>query len=159
MCLNDQSTWITYNGEIYNYIELKNQLISLGHTFKTKTDTEVILASYKEWGINCVKKFNGMWAFAIADLKQNIIFLSRDRLGIKPLYFYHKDSDFIFASEKKAIVNYFDKSFFPNKDVLQKFLFRGELRVGENENTIFNDIYHLEPGHSLIYNGDSIKKD
>ena len=59
---------------------------------------------------------------------------------------------------KKAIINYIDKSFFPNKDVLQKFLFRGELRVGENENTIFNDIYHLEPGHSLIYNGDSIRK-
>ena len=158
MSLNDQSTWIIYNGEIYNYLELKNELISLGYTFKTKTDTEVILASYKEWGSNCVQKFNGMWAFAIADLKRNIIFLSRDRLGIKPLYFYHKNNDFIFASEKKAIINYIDKSFFPNKDVLQKFLFRGELRVGENEDTIFNDIYHLKPGHSLIYNGDSIRK-
>ena len=60
MCLNDQNTWITYNGEIYNYIELKNELIALGYTFNTKTDTEVILASYKEWGNNCVKKFNGM---------------------------------------------------------------------------------------------------
>ena len=102
MSLNDQSTWIIYNGEIYNYLELKNELISLGYTFKTKTDTEVILASYKEWGSNCVQKFNGMWAFAIADLKRNIIFLSRDRLGIKPLYFYHKNNDFIFASEKKS---------------------------------------------------------
>ena len=158
MSYSEGRYWITYNGEIYNFVDIKNELQDLGYTFQSKTDTEVILASYKEWGTDCVNKFNGMWAFAIADLKQNIIFLSRDRLGIKPLYFYYKNNDFLFSSEKKAIIKYIDKAFTPNEDVLQKFLFRGELRVGESENTIVNDIYQLLPGHNLIFNGESIKK-
>ena len=78
--------YITYNGEIYNYLEIKQELVTKGYGFKSKTDTEVILASYHEWGEECVHHFNGMWSFAILDTKTNMIFCSHDRLGIKPFY-------------------------------------------------------------------------
>ena len=80
------SAWITYNGEVYNYIELKKELISLGYDFKTNSDTEVILAAYHQWGEDCVSHFIGMWAFAIWDERKNTLFCSRDRFGIKPFY-------------------------------------------------------------------------
>ena len=95
---------ITYNGEIYNYIELKKELESYGYNFTTQTDTELIMASYDFWGIKCLNKFNGMWAFVIYDKKEDKFFISRDRFGIKPLYFYKDDEIFIFASEIKAIL-------------------------------------------------------
>ena len=94
---------ITYNGEIYNFLEIKDELISLGHNFETTSDTEVILAAYSEWGENCVEKFNGMWAFAIWDSEKKQLFLSRDRFGKKPLFYSFVNGKFIFASEMKAI--------------------------------------------------------
>lgn len=84
---NSDDYVITYNGEVYNYIELREELIKSGCHFNTNTDTEVILAAYKTWGESCVSKFNGMWAFAIYDNSRNIIFCSRDRFGIKPFYY------------------------------------------------------------------------
>jgi len=94
--------WIIYNGEIYNYIELRNELELLNYSFLTHTDTEVILASYTEWGENCLEKFAGMWAFVIYDSEKSTIFLSRDRYGIKPLYYWFSpDHSFCFASEIK----------------------------------------------------------
>ena len=95
---------ITYNGEIYNYKELKIELSDQGYTFHSKTDTEVILASYDCWGKNCVKKFNGMWAFTIFDKRKNILFCSRDRFGIKPFYFYQNKDFFVFGSEIKQLL-------------------------------------------------------
>jgi asparagine synthase (glutamine-hydrolysing) len=95
---------LTFNGEIYNYIELKEELIKLGHKFYTNSDSEVLLKSYKEWGKSCVNKFIGMFAFAIYDKKQKSFFIVRDRLGIKPLYYYFNNSKFIFASEIKSIL-------------------------------------------------------
>lgn len=96
--------WITYNGEIFNYIELKEELGQLGYKFNGQTDTEVILAAYDAWGIDCQNRFNGMWAFAIFDLKKETCFISRDRFGIKPLFFYQDESNFIFASEIKSLL-------------------------------------------------------
>ena len=90
MCYRDKY-WIAYNGEIYNYIELRTQLIQLGHKFISKSDTEVLLAAYAEWGTNCFARFRGMWSIVIFDIKINQIICSRDRLGIKPLYIWETD--------------------------------------------------------------------
>ncbi len=95
--------WITYNGEIYNFLELRTELKSKGYTFKSDSDTEVILASFVEWGVDCLNKFNGMWAFAIWDTHQKTLFLSRDRFGKKPLFYSFLPTGFAFASEMKAL--------------------------------------------------------
>lgn len=97
---------ITYNGEIYNFQELKRELENLGHKFKSRTDTEVILRSYVQWGANCVQKFNGMFAFAIWDKTRQELFLARDRYGIKPLYYTFVGTTLLFASEQKAIIKH-----------------------------------------------------
>ena len=100
---NDGNYWIVYNGEIYNFKSIKEQLISLGYKFHTKTDTEVILNAYKEWGINSFNKFNGMWSFCILDQKEKKIILCRDRYGVKPCYIYNDNNKIIFSSEIKGI--------------------------------------------------------
>lgn len=113
--------WITYNGEIYNFIEIRNELEKKGYKFYTNTDTEVILASYMEWGEDCQLRFNGMWAFGIWDVEEKSLFLSRDRFGVKPL-FYHvfKDGGICFASEMKAIIPVME-SVCANNNLIEKF--------------------------------------
>src|ERR1041385_6636722 len=96
--------WITFNGEIYNFIELKRELKGLGHEFASETDTEVILAANAHWKEDCLLHFNGMWAFAIWDEIERVLFLSRDRFGVKPLHYVHDGSHFAFASEMKAFL-------------------------------------------------------
>ena len=96
--------WITFNGEIYNYVEIRQELESLGCMFKTHTDTEVILKAYAQWGVKCFSKFAGMWSLAIWDEKEQKLLLSRDRNGMKPLYYYKNKDVFIFASEFKAVI-------------------------------------------------------
>lgn len=96
--------WIIYNGEVFNYIELRNELTSEGYPFHSNTDTEVVLAAYDKWGNGCLHRFNGMWAFAIYDSSEDVLFMSRDRFGIKPLYYYSDGNTLIFASEIKAIL-------------------------------------------------------
>ena len=91
MCNEDENVWITFNGEIYNYKKLRSKLISLGHRFKSNTDTEVIVHGYEEWGIGVVNKLNGMFAFAIYDSVKKKLFVARDRFGIKGVYYYEKD--------------------------------------------------------------------
>ena len=93
-----------YNGEVYNYRELRAELMQEGFSFHTESDTEVLLNSYKEWGKDCLSHFNGMWSFVIFDKKKQILFGARDRFGVKPLYYYSKSDYFVFASEPKAIV-------------------------------------------------------
>ena len=105
-CTDDQQIWINYNGEIYNYIELRNELKTKGYVFKTNTDTEVLLNAYSEWGEECVHHFNGMWAFVIYDRAKNILFGSRDRFGLKPFYYILNDDLFAFASEYKALLKF-----------------------------------------------------
>src|SRR3990172_10282747 len=104
---------VVYNGEVYNYVEIKDDLIKKGYRFRTTSDTEVILAAYKEWGSDCVKRFVGMWAFAIWDKTKKELFCSRDRFGIKPFYYIHSGDKFYFGSEYKPlkVSPLFDNSF------------------------------------------------
>jgi asparagine synthase (glutamine-hydrolysing) len=96
--------WITYNGEIYNYLELRAELEKFGHEFTSDSDTEVILAAYAQWGGGCCTHFNGMWALAIYDAVEEKIFLARDRFGVKPLYYCNSPSEFVFGSEIKQLL-------------------------------------------------------
>src|SRR5215472_14934254 len=96
--------WITYNGEIYNYLELRTELEELGYTFASGTDTEVVLAAYSHWGAACCARFNGMWAFALYDSAEQRIFLARDRFGVKPLYYADSADQFVFGSEIKQLL-------------------------------------------------------
>lgn len=101
MSSDNRRQWIVFNGEIYNYLELRSELSQVGHQFRTGTDTEVILAAYNQWGMGCFNRFNGMWGLAIVDLEKRVLVLSRDRLGIKPLYYWQDGNSFAFASEIK----------------------------------------------------------
>lgn len=139
---------ITYNGEIYNYIELKDELKIKGYKFVSNSDTEVILASYHCWGQKCVEFFNGMWSFAIFDKKRNIIFCSRDRFGIKPFYYSQIDKKFVFGSEIKQILN-FHTSNYLNKQILFDYLFLGFEE--HSHETFFENVFKLNPSHNLIY--------
>jgi len=150
---NDGSLIITHNGEIYNYIELKKDLQNKGYAFKTDTDTEVILTAYQEWGEDCVKKFNGMWAFAIWDKKNKKFFASRDRFGIKPFFYYQHKDIFVFASEIKSLLKNKKEINFP---FLYNFIDR-QASYGNNQ-TLFKDIKFLPPAHNLTINLDASKK-
>ncbi|MFW6139184.1 MAG: asparagine synthetase B family protein [Spirochaetota bacterium] len=103
MSNEDGSIWITYNGEIYNYIELAEELKAKGHTIKTHCDTEIVVHAFEEWGVDCFNRFNGQWAAALWNEKTRRLLISRDRLGIRPLYYTFLDNRFIFASEIKAL--------------------------------------------------------
>lgn len=145
---NDNKTlFIVFNGEIYNYKELKDEYCQ-GFNFNSKTDTEVILAMYQKFGVKCVDYFNGMWAFCIFDLNKDILFCSRDRLGIKPFYYYYKNNKFIFSSEIKAILEH-DIKFELNPKAISSFL---RYRYVIEEETFFKEINKLKPGYNLIYN-------
>jgi asparagine synthase (glutamine-hydrolysing) len=140
-----KNIWIAYNGEIYNFKELRIELEKLGHRFKSNTDTEVIIYSYIEWGIECIKKFNGMFAFSLYDNFQKKFYLARDRYGIKPVY-YHitDDKTFIYASEIKSILEYKDyKSEVDKEALLEYFTFQN---IFTNK-TLHKDIQILEAGH------------
>ncbi len=100
----DRSMAIVFNGEIYNHQDIRKELISRGHVFKTKSDTEAIIHAYEEWGTAMPERLNGMFGFAIWDGQKNRLFMARDRLGIKPLYFYKNDEQFVFGSELKSIL-------------------------------------------------------
>ena len=156
MSNEDGSVWLVYNGEIYNFAEIKEKLEKKGHKFKSHTDSEVIVHAYEEYGIKCVELFNGMFAFAIWDSKNKKIFLARDRLGIKPLYYYFdkKDNKFIFGSEIKAIVK--------NPVVKREINFKGlnqfiDYSYTINGETIFKGINELLPGYMLAYNSNSLE--
>lgn len=131
--------WIVFNGEIYNYLELRQELEQKKYQFKTDTDTEVIMAAYDAWGKDCLNKFNGMWAFVILDTEKNEIFISRDRFGIKPLYYYQDDDVFIFSSEIKAIRAYTGYSTQVNLKYVAQYLKNGT--VAYEKQTAFEDIY------------------
>jgi len=144
---DDGKTWIVFNGEIFNYLELKEELKKERETFKTKSDTEVILKIYKKYGESGFSKFNGMWAFAIVDINNKKIILSRDRFSIKPLYYLYKDNKFYFASETKQLLPFMNKKEI-NHEVMFKYLEQGIINY--NEETFFNGIYQLKPKHNLV---------
>ncbi len=146
--------WITYNGEIYNYIELRDELRSLGYTFRTSSDTEVIIYSYLHWGVECLSRFNGMWAFAIWDNKTKRLFLARDRFGVKPLYYVHNDKYFAFSSELKPLVVYSSENTQVNRKKIPFYLIFGN-RLN-TEDTYLNGINCLRASNYLIYENQKI---
>jgi asparagine synthase (glutamine-hydrolysing) len=150
----NQSVWITFNGEIYNFQELKNTLLGLGHNFNTKSDTEVIVHAYESWGDLCVKKLRGMFAFAIWDEKEKRLFLARDPLGIKPLYYYFDSQVFIFASEIKAILQYPCVKREIDLEALHDYL---KLLYVPAPKSIFKGIRKLLPGHTLTIDDRGIQ--
>jgi asparagine synthase (glutamine-hydrolysing) len=147
--MNFGDLWMVFNGEIFNYLEIREELICLGYEFVTGTDTEVIMKAYMYWGEDCVTKFNGMWAFCIFDSHKNHLFCSRDRFGIKPFYYTSINGKFVFGSEIKQLL-YFIEDRYINKSVLADFLV---LSLEDNtNNTFFENVYKIPPSHNLIYN-------
>jgi asparagine synthase (glutamine-hydrolysing) len=145
MASEDGRYWVTYNGEIYNYIEIREELKAAGIHFRTQTDTEVLLKSYLHWGPDCLHKFNGMFAFVIWDDKEKKVFAARDRFGVKPLYSYQQGSKIAFASEIKQVTWL---PGFVSLINLEHFTFLLENKFHPIGNTtLFRDVYHLEPGH------------
>lgn len=142
--------WVVFNGEIYNYIELREELRSAGYTFRTGSDTEVLLAAYDQWGDTCLNRFDGMWAFVLYDRQKNILFGARDRFGVKPLYFYNDSGYFAFSSESKALVSlpFIEASI--NRAVVFDYLVFGGLDFVEE--TFFNGIIELPPSYAFSYN-------
>lgn len=139
---------IAYNGEVYNYLEIKEELLNKGYIFHTKSDTEVILAAYDRWGYDCVKRFNGMWAFAIFDSVKNVIFCSRDRFGVKPFYYLEANGRFVFGSEIKQLLLFMPDRYV-NKKILMDYVILG-YEEHTNE-TFFENIFKLRQSHNLIY--------
>lgn len=154
MISEDGGIIITYNGEVYNYIQLREELKEKGYRFRSNCDTEVIIAAYQEWGCECFNKFNGMFAIAIYDEKKESVILARDRMGKKPLYYYAKGTDFVFGSELKPIMKYpsFCKEI--NYDLIGHYMCNKCIVAPW---TIFHNTYKIEPGTYLIYHKGEIQ--
>ena len=155
MASDDGRIQVSYNGEIYNYRELREELRLMGHVFRTGSDTEVLVRSYEQWGIECLQRFIGMFALAIWDGRENRLYLVRDRVGIKPLYYYREDGLFLFGSELKAIMNHDGFSRRISRDGLSLFLRYDYIR---SPYTIFENTFKLEPGHYLCLQNGQIEK-
>lgn len=153
MFSHDKKFVLVFNGEIYNYIELKEQLIQEGAQFITETDTEVILEAYRFWGINCTKQFNGMWSFALYDKEKKQIFLSRDRFGVKPLYIYESDDELIFASEIKCITAIRPEQ--KKVDTLQLARYLVGYQEDYDEHTFYEDIHNFPKSNNMLYQLDT----
>ena len=146
MLNGDESLCITYNGEVYNFIEIKRELMDKGYEFKSNSDTEVILKAYQEWGIESINKYRGMFAFAIWDKNNEKLTLVRDRAGVKPLYYYYDGDRFLFSSELKAFYKYPEFKKEINFDALALFLQFGYILAPY---AIFKNTYKLKPGYYL----------
>lgn len=150
----DNSLWIVFNGEIYNHMELREDLIQKNHSFKTRSDTEVILHLYEEYGPECLKKLNGQFAIAIWDKHKEELFLARDRVGIRPLFYTQTKSAFVFASEIKAFMEYPEVSLkFSNKALSEYVTFWTAL----SPNTVFENVFEVPPGTYMLVNHKGIK--
>ncbi len=147
MANEDGTLWVTYNGEIYNFSELRNDLSSHGHIFRTNCDTEVIIHAYEEYGKECVSKFDGMFAFALWDSKQEQLFLARDRMGVKPLYYTCGKDAFVFASEVKGILAHPSVKREIEPDSISQYLF---CTVMLDNATMFKNVQSLPAGHTLL---------
>jgi asparagine synthase (glutamine-hydrolysing) len=147
----DGSVWVSFNGEIYNYQDLQQQLEARGHVFRTRSDTEVIVHAYEEWGEACVEHFRGMFAFAIWDDTRQTLFLARDRLGIKPLVYWHTQQRFCFASELQAL----EELDVPPRSVdLEAIDYYLELLYIPSPRTIYQGVCKLPPAHTLTLSAD-----
>lgn len=139
---------LVYNGEVFNYVELRHELKHKGHVFVTQTDTEVVLAAFREWGVDCLHRFNGMWALALYDRQANTLLISRDRYGIKPFYYYHDSDQFIFASELPALLKAIPQKPQANQQAIFDYLVFN--RTDHTEATFFQGIKKLQHGCTLI---------
>jgi asparagine synthase (glutamine-hydrolysing) len=154
MASDDGTVQIVYNGEVYNFREIRKTLEGCGHIFHTQTDTEVILKAYLHWGFDCLKRFVGMFAFALWDSRSRLLFLARDRLGIKPLYYHFRPGKLIFASELKALMVFkgFQRDIDP--DAIPLFLHYQYIPAPK---TIFKNTFKLLPGHYAVFDGQDIR--
>ncbi|MBN2102753.1 asparagine synthase (glutamine-hydrolyzing) [bacterium] len=151
---NEENTlWIVFNGEIYNFKRLRKELENLGHQFKTRSDTEIILHGYEEWGEDVCQRLNGMFVFAVWDQKNKILFLGRDRLGIKPLYYYQDDQKLVFGSELKAILKCPGLDCTLDPVALNNYL---TFEYIPAPRSIFREIRKLRPGHWLRWQADQL---
>lgn len=150
----DRSIGITFNGEIFNYLELREELIRKGHKFRTRSDTEVILHLYQEEGERCVERFNGQWAFAIWDVRRQKLFLSRDRLGIRPLFYTQTANSFLFASEIKALLACPEVDCALDLRALDQIF---TFWVTLPPRTAFRNIRQLPPGHCLVLENGKVR--
>jgi asparagine synthase (glutamine-hydrolysing) len=151
---DDKSIVIVLNGEIYNYIELKEELKKLGHHFRTTSDTEVIIRAYEEWGLDCQQRFNGMWAFALWDEKKQQLLLSRDRIGEKPLNYTLFDNNLIFSSEIKSLFAYgVPREIRP--ELIEIYLVLTNI---PGPDSFYKNIFKLRPAHYIIANASGIKE-
>ncbi|MFH1478536.1 MAG: asparagine synthase (glutamine-hydrolyzing) [Candidatus Omnitrophota bacterium] len=148
MTNEDSSIWLTYNGEIYNFIELREHLIKKGHVFKSKTDSEVIIHAYEEWGEDFISRLNGMFSFGLWDKKKETLILVRDRMGQKPLYYSLREGSVIFASEIKAILEFPGFKREIDHAALRKYFL---YEYSPLESTVYKDIRKLDGGHLLIF--------
>jgi len=149
MSNEDQSLWLIFNGEIYNFYDLRADLIAKGHAFKSNTDTEVIIHAYEEYGLDFVKMFNGMWAFCLYDKQKKILILGRDQFGIKPLYYFMDETKIIFSSMITAILCH-NISISPNDCAIMEYL---AYNLEDHDSyTFFTDIYRVPQDSLLIYN-------
>lgn len=141
MCYRDRY-WIVYNGEIYNHVELRAELEALDHNFRSHSDTEVLLAAYDEWGVDCLQRFNGMWSFVLYDSQTRNVFIARDRFGVKPFHYAIAGNSFVFASEPKAILGHPAVSIEPNLTYLCEYAAKGPAEYLHQ--TAFSGIVRLE---------------
>ena len=146
--------WIVFNGEIYNYLEIREELLNLGYTFLTRSDTEVILAAYEHWGTDCLNHFNGMWAFAIWDGRTKTLFCARDRFGVKPFYYYWNGKQFIFGSEvKQMLVHNIDRTL-DEQVIAKSFAISNFLE--NSGGTYFKQVKVLAHSHYILLKGNEM---
>src|SRR6516225_4340099 len=148
MANEDASVWVVQNGEIYNHLELREHLIAAGHVFKTHSDTEVLVHGYEEWGEGLVERLNGMFAFAVHDRRSRVVFLARDRMGIKPLYHAADSGALFFASELKALLRVPSLRRGVDQAALDEYL---AYEFVPSPRSIVHGISKLRPGHSLTW--------
>lgn len=147
MASADGRCWIAYNGEIYNYLELRAELAGYGYEFHTATDTEVILAAYRQWGVESLAHFNGDWAFALWDSQERRLFLARDRFGVKPLHYVNEKGKYLFASEIRSLIGEHGAPFEPADEAIYRYLVDGVLPSPQQGQTFFKGVQSLPPGH------------
>ncbi len=146
---DEGGNWIIHNGEIFNFPELKETLVKKGHRFRSETDTEVILAAYREWGADCLNHFNGMWSFVIWDAREKGLFVANDRFGIKPLYWAEKDGQVVLASEVKTFAYFPELRGEVDHGVIRDFVEEG--RLDHDDRTFYQGVKRFSPGHWAFF--------
>ena len=141
---------LVFNGEIYNYLEIRKQLVKIGFGFRTNSDSEVLITAYLAWGVDCLDKLEGMWSFALFDGRTKQLFLSRDRFGEKPLLYTKLNGTFYFASEAKALRSLTGKPLTPNLNKISRYLVNGFRSLYKNTESFYEDVFEFPSGHYAV---------